>query len=211
MKETLQQELAAWKRRLDSNKKNNLQAGILKAETEILRIENQLAEIKSDIKVEGKKVAFNKSAISKLPYNSLLKKVNDDHYIVMYGSSTAKDAEINFTDGQWHITCCELGTHPKFDEDELGLAITFVLERMHDKYSKDTEKPKEIIPVIEDVEIRPKKKTKKIVDDGEDIEELKRYLAILQEIKETSSSKTMIRQITSDIKEVEEKINILSN
>jgi hypothetical protein len=48
MKEKLEQELAAWKRRLSANQKNNLEAGIKKAEKEIARIEGELTELSKE-------------------------------------------------------------------------------------------------------------------------------------------------------------------
>jgi ribosomal protein S18 len=195
---------------------------------------NKPEQLKSfDLVINGKKLNFNKAGVAKLEYNSILKRVDQKNYIVMYGSSTAKDAEVTYNDGKWNITCCDLGSHPEFQYEELSLAIVFALEHMHDKYSAtatpeiyseveaedvnlDLDELQEQIDeggisiVPEEDEIKPKKKSKKSSTEFEDIDELKRYLTILQEIKETSKSKIALRQIDEEIFEVQAMINEIS-
>jgi hypothetical protein len=110
----------------------------------IARIEEEMADLETpkepelkefDIIVDGKKLKFNKAGVANIPHKSLLKRVDLSHYIIMYGSDTGKDAELVYKDGKWNITCCELSTAPEFTYEELGMAVTYMIEFMHDKYT----------------------------------------------------------------------------
>ncbi|MDD5013511.1 MAG: hypothetical protein PHW73_00230 [Atribacterota bacterium] len=260
----------------------------------ITRIEQEMAELETtkepelkeiDIIVDGKKLKFNKAGVANIPHKSLLKRVDLSHYIIMYGSDTGKDAELVYKDGKWNISCCDLQSSPEFVYEELGMAVTYMIEFMHDKYThpetidttkllKDfdlddldilerqhydhhikympkeqalqviintvesdfsqlspslaeiaeiqekqgtyvegavtltTQEEEQVIPVPKKVSV--KKKAKKVDIEDEDKDELKRYLTILQELKEKTKSKVAARQIESEIAEIQEMIDKLS-
>ncbi|MDD5358401.1 MAG: hypothetical protein PHX80_04590 [Candidatus Nanoarchaeia archaeon] len=192
----------------------------------IARIEEEMAELETpkepelkeiDIIVDGKKLKFNKAGVANIPYKSLLKRVDLSHYIIMYGSDTGKDAELVYKDGKWNISCCDLSSSPEFVYEELGMAVTYMIEFMHDKYTHpetiDVEGAVTIEPEEKEIPIKAapvKKKVKKVDIEGEDIKELKNYLTILQELKENTKSKVASRQIESEMAEVQEMINELS-
>jgi DNA-binding transcriptional MerR regulator len=164
--------------------------------------------------VSGKKIKFNKAGVCNLEYGSLLKRVDQSHYIIMYGSKTDKDAELVYTDGKWKISCCDAASFPNFKYEDLGLAITYLLDYMHDKYSgvpqeevaPVTQIKAEIpIDIIEEVQKKPRKK--KMSAELEDVNELRRYIEILDEILATSKSTSVKNQIESEKIEVQELID----
>jgi hypothetical protein len=222
--------------------------------------------------VSGKKIKFNKAGVCNLEYGSLLKRVDQSNYIIMYGAKTDKDAELVYTDGKWQISCCDAPTFPTFQHEDLGLAITYLLDFMHDKYSgapalesatdnwvaselinnesstdqelinyfieegnmaideaefyvsqrnealqntlnfilkpyvpKSQKKAEIPIDIIEEVQKKPRKK--KMSAEMEDVDELKRYLTVLDEILATSKSTSVKNQIESEKIEVQELIN----
>lgn len=205
-----------------------LKRKIAELELEIRQIEESTekpAEILNDyeLKVSGKKVKFNKAGAANLEYNSLLKQVDQKHYIIIYASSVNKDAELSYGDGRWNISCCETASFPNFEWQDLGQAITFVLDFMHEKHSGitgSTEPVKEVpivtttkaeipVDIIEEVQKKPRKK--KMSDEMEDLDELERYLEILDEILATSKSDSVKSQIESEKLEVQELIMSIKN
>lgn len=170
--------------------------------------------------VSGKKIKFNKAGTANLDYGSLLKRVDHKHYIVMYGTNTSRDAELIFDNAQWKVSCCEGITAPNFEYEDLGLAITYILDYMHDKYTtgevievpapETQQVPAEIpIDIIEEVQKKPRKK--KMSSEMEDVDELRRYMLILQEILDESKSTSVKNQISSEMVEVAELISEIEN
>jgi hypothetical protein len=150
-----------------------------------------------DLKVKGKKVVFNKIGVAKIHYGAMLKRIDQRHYLIIYNSSKAEDAEIILSGDNWELKCCQMDSYPSFEYEDLGLAITYILDKMHDKYSG---KPKPIKKEKkESFDPVPKKKIKKLEIEGEDIEELKRYLTILQELKDESKGDIAKKQIQKEM------------
>jgi len=163
--------------------------------------------------VSGKELKFNKSGVAKLPYGSLVKMVSQNHYIVMYQSNTGKDAEIilNPDTGNWDISCCEDVTWPVFEIGDIGLAISYLIDFMHEKYSADNQEKSDysaendsiadnLTIDAEEVEKqinRSKKRKKQIeVNPHEDIDELKRYLGWLYEWHEDAKNSVAKKRLS---------------
>lgn len=175
-----------------------LEDDIKTAEAEQIQKGSSLAPL--DIVVKGKKITFDKAGVARLPYKSILKRIDQKNYIIIYNSSTSEDAELHYSDGQWTITCCSIGEYPEFEYEDLGLAITYILDKMHSKYSVEKQKkPK----------AKPTKKPKDDQNSHEDVEELKRYLTILQELKEESVGSIAKKQIQKEIDSVANTISEL--
>lgn len=287
------------------------QIGFLKKK--ITRLEDEMKSLEAvemvkpvgeiDIIIKGKKATFNKAGVYKLPYNSILKRVDQKHYIIIFDSNTAQDAELSLQGSEWQISCCDTESFPVFEYEELGLAIGFILDNMKKKSKeikvvKPVDKPVEVsgkyklgdmyssdfdiegmlitawglkqtetkelnllhdslednnyhtigIPLwaflkgeggfsefrkelkaemeeqgikvvdpVKEKEVQPRKTKpikslkkptpkKKVDSEGEDINELKRYLAILQDVKAKSKGDRAKRQINKEISKVEQMI-----
>ncbi|NJL73927.1 MAG: hypothetical protein HC892_01640 [Saprospiraceae bacterium] len=70
---------------------------------------------------------FDDKGIAHTKYNSIVKKVDGNNYMVLYNGETDKDAELHLKDGVWKITCCELKEYPIFKSNELKKAVDFIL------------------------------------------------------------------------------------
>jgi len=64
----------------------------------------------------------------KWKYNSTVKKVSDEHYLIYYKGEHTMDAEIKFNGSEWDLICKEVKDYPKFKKSQVEMAITFVLE-----------------------------------------------------------------------------------
>jgi phospholipid N-methyltransferase len=149
------------------------------------------------IKVYGKKLIFNKAGVANLPYNSLIKKIDNFHFVIMYNISMSKDVELYYANKKWNINQCDVPSIPSFDFDSLSLAIMYILDYMHDKYNN--------IPIETAKDVK-KVKTQKAEPEKENVEELERLLDILEESLEQAKNESLKKDIRKEIYDLKKLI-----